>query len=122
MTRQALKSAAAFSQLGMPRERQNPINKESHKFRGRPRLPDEAGCHARMRLTQRSAGKPAIQAAIRQQDFKHMALQHSSIWNKSVKINWKDRAVEVDGTTAFQQARFEVGGKFLDNFHHLKLE
>ena len=57
---------AAANQSAMPLERQKLINSESHMFRGWPRRPEHGGSHAKARLTHRSAGRVAIQAAIRQ--------------------------------------------------------
>ena len=53
---------------------------------------------------------------------KDLVEKHAAAKNKAVSINWKNRAVEVDGKDVFTQDKNDTAGKFMQPFMVINLE
>mgnify|MGYP005650919997 FL=1 len=53
---------------------------------------------------------------------KDLVEKHAAAKNKAVSINWKNRAVEVDGKDVFTQDKNDTAGKFMQPFMDINLE
>ena len=53
---------------------------------------------------------------------KDLLEKHAAAKNKTASINWKNRAVEVDGKDVLTQGKRDVAGKFMQLFIDVSLE
>ena len=53
---------------------------------------------------------------------KDLVEKHAAAKNKTAPINWKNRAVEVDGKDVFTQEKHDMAGKFMQPLMDISLE
>ena len=63
-----------------------------------------------------------LRSFVEKKKAKDLVEKHAAAKNKAASINWKNRAVEVDGKDVFTQDKNDTAGKFMQPFMDINLE